>query len=143
MRRHALALASLCITLAAAAPALRAQPRIPTVDDLLSLESAGGSQLSPDGAWVAYTVTTTDWKADAFVGQLWVVNVASGERRQLTRHPKGISGVQWSPDGTWISFISSRDEDKPQLFVMRLDGGEPLRLTKAESGVGSYQWSPR
>jgi dipeptidyl aminopeptidase/acylaminoacyl peptidase len=143
MRRHALALASLCITLAAAAPALLAQPRIPTVDDLLSLESAGGSQLSPDGAWVAYTVTTTDWKADAFVGQLWVVNVASGERRQLTRHPKGISGVQWSPDGTWISFISSRDEDKPQLFVMRLDGGEPLRLTKAESGVGSYQWSPR
>ena len=122
---------------------LSAQPKPPTVDDLLNLESVGGAQLSPDGRWVAYTVTSTDWKGDAFVSQLWVADVAGGARRQLTRDPKGVSAIQWSPDGAWLTFLSPRDEGKVQLFALRLDGGEPLRLTSHERGVGSYRWSPR
>ncbi|HEX4933350.1 MAG TPA: S9 family peptidase, partial [Gemmatimonadaceae bacterium] len=90
-----------------------------------------------------YTVSSTDWASDAFVAQLWIADVARGTRRQLTRDPKGVSGVQWSPDGTWLSFVSSREGDKAQLFAMRVDGGEPIRLTNAERGVGSYRWSPR
>ena len=34
-----------------------AQRRVPTVDDLLNAKSLGGAQISPDGKWVAYTVT--------------------------------------------------------------------------------------
>ena len=139
MRRLAFALSALILATAS----LPAQSRVPTVDDLLALESAGGAQLSPDGRWVAYTVTSTDWKADAFVSQLWLANVETGERRQLTRHPKGAGGAQWSPDGTWLSFVATRDDDKPQLYAMRVDGGEPVRLTKGESGVSTYRWSPK
>lgn len=139
MRRLAFA----CSALLLATASLPAQSRVPTVDDLISLESAGGAQLSPDGRWVAYSVTSTDWKGDAFVTQLWLANAQTGERRQLTRHPKGAGGAQWSPDGTWLSFVATRDEGKPQLYAMRVDGGEPVRLTKAEGGVSSYRWSPK
>jgi dipeptidyl aminopeptidase/acylaminoacyl peptidase len=128
---------------AVATTGLPAQPRAPTVDDLLSLESVGGAQLSPDGRRVAYTVTTTDWANDAFVSQLWLVGVDGEQRRQLTRDPKGVSAVQWSPDGAWLGFLSTREGDKAQLFAIRADGGEAVRLTNAERGVASYRWSPR
>ncbi|MCC6927752.1 MAG: S9 family peptidase [Gemmatimonadaceae bacterium] len=134
-----LLVASLCVL---GLRPLHAQRRAPTVDDLLNLESVGGAQLSPDGRWVAFTVTSTDWKGDTFVSQLWVADASSGARRQLTRDPKGVSGVQWSPDGAWLSFLSAREEGKSQLFALRLDGGEPLRLTSSERGVGNYRWSP-
>ncbi|MBK6489416.1 MAG: S9 family peptidase [Gemmatimonadetes bacterium] len=148
MRRPAASLISLACTLTllivgATVSPVGAQGRVPTVDDLLSLESVGGAQLAPDGRWVAYTVTSTDWKGDAFVSQLWIASADGRDRRQLTRHAKGVSGVRWSPDGTWISFLSARDGDKTQLYSMRRDGGEPVQLTSAEGGVNSYEWSPR
>ena len=51
---------ALVFALLAAAPAAAA-PRVPTIDDLLAIRTAGGAQISPDGAWVAYTVTESDW----------------------------------------------------------------------------------
>ena len=33
----------------------------------LNLQSAGGVVLSPDGAFAAYTVSTTDWKDNSYV----------------------------------------------------------------------------
>ncbi len=126
------------------APATSAAPpgHTPTVDDLLNLKSAGSPQISPDGTWVAYTVTAPDWKQDAFVTHVWVVHVASGRTYQLTRGEKSCSNPQWSPDGAWVAFLSSRVADKPQVFVIRPDGGEALVLTIAENGVGNFAWSP-
>jgi hypothetical protein len=40
---------------------------VPTIDELLTLKAIGGAQISPDGQWVAYTVTNADFKQDAFV----------------------------------------------------------------------------
>jgi len=126
-----------------AAPAcLLAQARVPGIDDLINLKTLAGARISPDGRWVAYGVSETDWAQDAYVTQLWVVNVASAERRQLTTHQKGASNPQWSPDSRWLSFTSTREENRSQLYAIRPDGGEAVRLTKAESGVGGYAWSP-
>ena len=126
---------------ALSAPAGSAQGRVPSINDLLSLQAAGAARISPDGRRVLYSVTSTDWKADAFVGQVWVADVASGERRQLTRHPKGAYNAEWSPDGQWVSFASAREEGPAQLYAMRIDGGEALKLTKAANGVQGYAWS--
>ena len=52
----------IAIPLAAAADNGR---RVPTIDDLLMLRSAGGAKISPDGTHVAYTVSETDFKQDA------------------------------------------------------------------------------
>jgi dipeptidyl aminopeptidase/acylaminoacyl peptidase len=118
-----------------------AQNKAPAVDDLLNLNSAGGARISPDGKWVVYTVTSTDWKADAFVGQLWIASLATGERRQFTRGPKASGNAEWSPNSEWVSFTSAREDGKNQIFVMRPDGGEAQRISKAATGVNAYQWS--
>jgi dipeptidyl aminopeptidase/acylaminoacyl peptidase len=116
--------------------------RVPTVDDLLNLKSVGSPQVSPDGKWVAYTVTATDWKQDAFVTHIWIAEVASGRTFQLTRGDKSCSGPKWSPDSTWLAFSSARVGDKGQIFAIRPDGGEAIQLTNAENGAGGYDWSP-
>ncbi|MGB8959820.1 MAG: S9 family peptidase [Candidatus Aminicenantales bacterium] len=114
----------------------------PTVEDLMALRSAGGPRISPDGRRVAYTITETDFDQDAYVTQIWLADVASGQAVQLTRGKKSSSGPTWSPDGRWIAFTSSRADDKSQIFAISPDGGEAIQLTKAETGVGGFDWSP-
>ena len=115
--------------------------RAPTIDDLLTLKSAGGAQISPDGRWVAYTTTETDFKQDVYITQVWLVNAANGKSLQLTRGDKPSGNPQWSPDGEWLAFTSSRIADKNQIFIIRPDGGEAVQLTKAETAVTGYSWS--
>jgi dipeptidyl aminopeptidase/acylaminoacyl peptidase len=136
MRRFLLTLA-LGGTLAVAQNA----PRVPAIDDLLTLQTAGGPEISPDGRWVAYGVSETDFDKDAFVTQVWLANTTSGSNIQITRGEKGASNYQWSPDGTWLTFTSTRAGDKSQIFALRPDGGEAMQWTKSETGVNSYAWS--
>ncbi|HEY7473444.1 MAG TPA: hypothetical protein VH679_00425, partial [Vicinamibacterales bacterium] len=129
--------------LGATAAAVRAgdTKRVPTIDDLLQVKSIGGAQISPDGRWVAYTVSETDFKQDAFVTQLWLASTATGRAFQLTRGDKPSGGPQWSPNGEWLAFTTSRVADRNQIFVIRPDGGEAQQLTKAETAVGGFAWS--
>ena len=121
--------------------AITAQIRVPTVDDLLNVKSAGGVQISPDGARVAYIVSETDWKQDAYVDQLWIAEVKSGRTYQLTRGEKSCNNPNWSPDSQWLAFTSDRIGGKNQIFVLHPDGGEAQQLTKTENGVSGYTWS--
>src|SRR5689334_20679537 len=117
-----------------------AQSHVPTIDDLLTLKSIGGAQISPDGKWVAYTVSNTDFKQDAFVTQIWIVNSDTGKSYQLTRGDKSSTGPRWSPDGH-LAFVSNRVEDKNQIFLIDPAGGEARQLTKSETAINSFEWS--
>jgi len=117
-----------------------AQSHVPTIDDLLTLKSIGGAQISPDGKWVAYTVSYADFKQDAFITQIWMVNSDSGKSFQLTRGDKSSTGPRWSPDGR-LAFLSNRVEDKNQIFLIDPTGGEARQLTKSETAINSFEWS--
>ena len=118
-----------------------AQTHVPTLDDLLTLKTAGGTQISPDGKHVAYTVTYGDFKSDSFVTQIWLADTVSGKSVQLTRGDKSSTNPRWSPDGKWLLFTSNRIEDKNQLFAIDPTGGEAQQLTKSEGAVGIFSWS--
>jgi dipeptidyl aminopeptidase/acylaminoacyl peptidase len=133
---------AILLIVAASAPRPSAQAtRVPTVEDLLKVTSIGAVQIAPDGKAVAYTVTETDFKQDAYVTHLWLADPASGKTFQVTRGDKGIGGVQWSPDGAWLAFTSNRVGDKNQIFAISPEGGEALQLTKSESSVTTFSWS--
>jgi dipeptidyl aminopeptidase/acylaminoacyl peptidase len=136
----------LCVSVAvlavtAAATGQQSGRRVPTVDDLLLLESAGAARISPDGTRVAYTVSGANFKEDAFVTQVWLVSSTGGDPVQLTRGGKSSGNPQWSPDGRWLAFTSDRVGDRNQIFAIRPDGGEAIQLTKSETPVSNFDWS--
>jgi dipeptidyl aminopeptidase/acylaminoacyl peptidase len=114
---------------------------VPTIDESLSMKSVAGAQISPDGRYVAYSVTQTNWDDDDFISQIWIAVTATGERYQLTSGKKGSTGPQWSPDSRRLAFTSDRD-GKRQIYVIAPSGGEASQLTAEDNGVGAIAWSP-
>jgi dipeptidyl aminopeptidase/acylaminoacyl peptidase len=132
---------------AAAAPG--ASAKIPTIDQSLEMYSVGSPKISPDGKRVVYEQTRTNWDANAFETDLWIADVATGERHQLTTTGHSCNPAEWSPNGKWIAFVSDRPgalpkspAEKRQLWAMPADGGEAQQLTKMEKGVGGFDWAP-
>src|SRR5262252_3549346 len=87
------------VSLAVAFDSANGSTHVPTLDELLTLKTIAGTQISPDGKWVAYTVGYGDFKQDAFVTQIWLADAAGGKSFQLTRGDKSATGPRWSPDG--------------------------------------------
>ncbi len=114
--------------------------RVPDIEDLIGLEAIGEARISPDGKWIAYTVAEADFDEDAYVSQIWLVDL-SGNPFPLTRGSKSSTRPRWSPDGKWLSFLSSRHDDVAQVFAIRPSGGEAIRLTDSKAGVSNYAWS--
>ena len=126
------------------APLAAQQPkRVLKVDDFARIKSVGDPQLSPDGGWIAYTVSTIDVKKDNSGSDVWMVSWDGQTTLQLTSSPDGESSPRWSPDGKYLSFSSSRQEGKgSQIWLLDRRGGEAQRLTEIKGGVSSYAWSP-
>src|SRR5947207_140914 len=80
-------------------PGLSAQKRAMSIDAYLALKSVGDPQLSPDGKWVAYTVTEHSLKDNRGITRIWLADVASGSARQLTAGPGSDRQPRWSADG--------------------------------------------
>jgi hypothetical protein len=70
------------LTLGQSNPSPAPAGHVPTIDELLTIETAGGAQISPDGKWVAYTISGTDFKTD----DPPIANLA-GQRRQRRALP--------------------------------------------------------
>ena len=97
------------LSCAAVATAIPQTKHTPTLEESLSLKTIGGARISPDGKFIAYRVRETDWKENAYVRQIWLVNVATGASFQLTRGKKSSDAPEWSPDGRWLAFIAERE----------------------------------
>ncbi|HLK17827.1 MAG TPA: S9 family peptidase [Bryobacteraceae bacterium] len=121
--------------------AISAIAQTPTIDQSLGMQSVSNARLSPNGQYVVYSVTQTNWEENEFVPQLWIAVVATGERYQLTSGKKSSGNPKWSPDSTRIAFTSDRD-GKRQIYLIHPRGGEAQQLTGEENGVESMEWSP-
>lgn len=112
------------------------------VDDYFALKSVGGPRVSPDGAWVAYTVRTKDLENDSSETRLWMVPTAGGEPMPMTARGSSIWSPSWSPDGRYLTFMASSKDQGSQVFTLDLRGGERVQITNIEGGIGGYKWSP-
>src|SRR5690242_6678352 len=128
--------------LAFAAPVWAQRPV--AASDLALVRDVSDPQLSPDGAWLAYTVSVADTVKDQDDTDLWLASWDGTSQIRLTRSSAGEHAPRWSPDGRWIAFLSDRDDphEVAQLWMFDRDGGEPERLTNLPGGVSDLAWSP-
>src|SRR6266516_5552069 len=121
-------------------PAL-AQKRAITIDDYLALKSVGDPQLSPDGRWVAYTVTEYSLKDNRGTTRVWLADVATGQTREVSAGPGSDRQPRWSPDGKALAFVATR-QNGAQLWLLPIGGGEARRVTDLPDGVSDPVWLP-
>src|SRR5229473_2259021 len=133
----------LAIALAIAVSLLGAgSPTTPSIDAALDFAVPSSPQISPDGAHVLYQLSRTNWDANSFESELWLVDLRSPRHARRLNTGSGWNGdAQWSPDGRWIAFACDRS-GKRQIFIISATGGEPSRLTSVETGVSQFRWAP-
>ncbi len=149
--RHALAAGVAGLLTAIGAPSgvagqVAAAPgkRLLALDDLYRMRDVDDPRLSPDGAWVAYTVTVRDSARDEDRTAVYLVSWDGRTTRRLTWGTEGERAPRWSPDGKSLAFLSSRGDAHraEQVWILPRDGGEATRVTALADGVSEYAWAP-
>ncbi len=140
-------LVSLCLAVICSGQSRR--PMAP--DDILRIAGVSDAQISPNGQWVVYTVSSIE--GDKTTLTLWLARAGSDlfsappTRRQppsarpteqdweeVKRPPNQLlrpgwraSTPRWSPDSTMIAFLSNREEQNG-IWVINISRPEPPRF---------------
>ena len=122
-----------------------------TFEDLMQMKRLGDTAVSPDGKWLAYSVTTVDLAQNTKTAELWVQAIApssdkSSEPMKLAVWQPGDSGIQFASDGKRILFLSSR-EGGQQVWVADFDAAtgaasNAKKLTAIATEADNAKWSP-
>ena len=80
---------------------------------------------SPDGQTLVYTGVRDK------VGNIYAIDLKTGQERRLTDQPALDDGPEYSPNGQFIYFNSARSGTM-QIWRMQPDGGHPEQMTKGE-----------
>jgi dipeptidyl aminopeptidase/acylaminoacyl peptidase len=115
-----------------------------TPEDLARIRVVGEPAISPDGHYVAVSVSQADLEEDGYTAAIWLVPTANdgGEPRQLTAGSKRDTSPVWSPDGSRLLFVSDRDTKAGNLWIIPATSGEARRVTDLENGVSTPVWAP-
>jgi dipeptidyl aminopeptidase/acylaminoacyl peptidase len=115
-----------------------------TIDKVIELEIPSNSQISPNARYIAYTLTTVDWKDNAYINQLFLVeNKDDAEVRQISFSKYSSYNPLWSPDSQSLAFLSKRNGDSgSQIYCLPINGGEAERLTDFNGDIQKFHWSP-
>lgn len=90
---------------------------------------------SPDGQQISYV------SFESYLPQIYVSNVASGQRRLITSF-SGINGApEWSPDGKQLAVALSRGGVNPNIYTLNLASGKLQQITNDWSINTEPSWS--
>ena len=108
----------------------------------------GQFAVAPGAERVAYTHRSENRRNDGNLSEIAVLDVATGEARDLTENGAPENSLAWSPDGTQLSFVAPDLEtwelDQGNLYVMDMESGD---IREVAPGMrvdmrGTPQWHP-
>lgn len=114
--------------------------------DIFKIRQAGESVLSPDGKFIAYTVSVPRKISDG-VGsdfrELFVYDFGSKRSKQLLQGKVSIGQLSWTPDSKSIAFKAKLDKHpQSQVYTISPEGGEAAPLTDISVSFSQYQFTP-
>ena len=109
-----------------------------------SMVGVGDVAVAPDGAHVAFTVTTVVEEENRRHCEIWLQPLTGGRPAgaafAVSSSSEESSGPRWSPDGSLLAFSSSRGDDPNTVWFVRVrgPGGEAFHI---EGVDGAPVWS--
>ena len=100
-----------------------------TIQQYLSIKSAGSPDFSPDGKRIVYLTNATG------TSQVWAVDTAGGKPEQLTFFDDNVSFVRWLPDNSGIIFGMARGGNENTQFYWMTPKGDAIEKLTDESSV--------
>ena len=122
-------------------PAEAVEKRVFTFEEMVKIQRISDPQLSPDGRWVAFTVTVPDLEKNTLNSDIWLVPASGGESHQMTRAPKNNERPRWSPDSKRIVFVSDRS-GASKLWILSIEAGEANPVDTRGLDASGVLWSP-
>jgi len=113
-----------------------------TPEILWSLGKIGGTQLSPNGEHVTYTVKYYNIEDNKSSNDIYSIPVNGGSSSKLTDTSENESNVIWRPDGKKIGYISSKSGDM-QIWEMNPDGSKNKQISNINGGISNFKYSPK
>lgn len=92
-----------------------------------------GGQPSPDGKWLAFS---------DLENRLFLVELATGEVREINTNLEGIYDYSWSPDSKWLAFVQPAFNTMNQIHLYQMDTGDSFPLTTDRANSQNPRWSP-
>lgn len=102
---------------------------------LESMEPIMSPSWSPDAQSVAYV------SFESNLPRIYIQNIGTGERRQITNYPNINSSPVWSPDGSKLAMVLSKD-GSPDIYVQDLFTNELMRVTDHPGIDTEPSWTP-
>jgi dipeptidyl aminopeptidase/acylaminoacyl peptidase len=124
----------------------QSQKRPMTFDDMMHMKRLGETAVSPDGQWLAYSVTTVNLDQNTKTPELWLQKISGGDPIKLSATQPGDGNPQFAPDSHRILFQSSR-EGGEQIWLADFDPAtgattNAKKLTSIATEVDNAKWSP-
>ncbi len=120
-----------------------------TFEDFAAVRNVGDPQISPNGAWVLYSLRTTDVNANKRTTVTILAPVVGATVRgsgvaspgmRAGQFPNGAtqaSEARWSPDGKRVAYRTGG-----QLWIVDADGANARRISNVNAGASGPVWSP-
>ncbi len=112
-----------------------------TPEVLWSFGRVGGTQVSPDGTKILYSVSYYSIPENKGNSELFVMNVDGTDKKQITTTSTREAAAKWMKDGEHIAFLSS-ETGIMQLWIMKSDGSDGQQITTLEGGITDFMFSP-
>ena len=122
-----------------------------TFEYMMKMKRLGETAVSPDGKWLAYSVTTVDLAANSKTAELWLQAIApapgsSAAPFKIAVAKAGDGGPQFSADGKRVLFLSGR-EGGQQVWAADFDTAtgatsNAKKLTRISTEADNALWLP-
>jgi dipeptidyl aminopeptidase/acylaminoacyl peptidase len=122
--------ALLFLLLSGQLPAPSAASRHLTIEDYYRIKTVGGPQMSPDGRWVAFTVSTKVEDDNTTAIETYVVPAdGSSAPRKIQHEGRDVASPRWTTDNMLEYSLNARTSS-----AVNIPGGEGLFVEEGQRG---------
>ena len=116
---------------------------IMTPEVLLKLRRVSGSQVSPDGKNIVYSLSIQDVDKNSTFSNLFVTSIDDANSVNITStNKKHNSSPQWTSNGKRIYYTTTNKLGEKQVYAISPDGSDRERISNIKGGINSFQISP-